>query len=46
MNLVVAKGFKEMSMSFSKVRSCVRFLTQSPARVAKFIECALAEKMV
>lgn len=38
-NLIVNDGLRDMKASIKKVRKAVRFINQSPARLAKFKEC-------
>ena len=45
LNLIVSDGLKEMNESVARVRGAVRYVRQSPARLAKFKECALVEKI-
>ena len=45
LNLIVSDGLKEMNESVAHVRGAVRYVRQSPARLAKFKECALVEKI-
>ena len=45
LNLIVSDGLKEMNELVARVRRAVRYVRQSPARLAKFKECALVEKI-
>ncbi|GER44259.1 HAT family dimerisation domain containing protein [Striga asiatica] len=45
-NLVVVDGINEIKYSIKKIRHAVRFVKQSPARLAKFRECCDDEGIV
>ncbi|XP_050232973.1 zinc finger BED domain-containing protein RICESLEEPER 3-like [Mercurialis annua] len=40
LNLVVSDGLKDVNVSIKKVRDCVRYIRNSPARLRKFREAA------
>nr|KJB27812.1 hypothetical protein B456_005G011200 [Gossypium raimondii] len=44
-NLIVVEGLKEMNKSVERVRGAVRYVRQSPARLQKFKECVVVEKI-
>ncbi|XP_052878729.1 zinc finger BED domain-containing protein RICESLEEPER 2-like [Gossypium arboreum] len=44
-NLIVGEGLKEMNKSVERVRGAVRYVRQSPARLQKFKECVVVEKI-
>ncbi|KAK5826513.1 hypothetical protein PVK06_021435 [Gossypium arboreum] len=44
-NLIVVEGLKEMNKSVERVRGAVRYVRQSPARLQKFKECVVMEKI-
>ncbi|KAL1148934.1 hypothetical protein V6Z11_A10G158800 [Gossypium hirsutum] len=44
-NLIVVEGLKEMNKSVERVRGAVRHVRQSPARLQKFKECVVVEKI-
>ena len=44
-NLIVTDGLKEVEVSIKRVRAAVRYVKNSPARIAKFKECATLEKV-
>ncbi|KAG8477524.1 hypothetical protein CXB51_031036 [Gossypium anomalum] len=44
-NLIVVEGLKEMNKSIERVRGAVRYVRQSPARLQKFKECVVVEKI-
>ena len=44
-NLIVVEGLKEMNKYVEHVRRAVRYVRQSPARIQKFKECVVVEKM-
>ncbi|XP_055962311.1 zinc finger BED domain-containing protein RICESLEEPER 1-like [Mercurialis annua] len=41
LNLVVSDGLKDVNVSIKKVRDCVRYIRNSPARLRKFKEAAV-----
>ena len=45
LNLIVTDGLKEMNELVAYVRGTIRYMRQSPARLAKFKECALVQKI-
>ena len=45
LNLVVWDGLKVVEKSVKRVRATVRFIRQSPSRLQRFQECAIAEKI-
>ncbi|KAH1120986.1 hypothetical protein J1N35_004146 [Gossypium stocksii] len=44
-NLIVVEGLKEMNISVERVRGAVRYVRQSLARLQKFKECVVVEKI-
>ncbi|KAG8489971.1 hypothetical protein CXB51_015455 [Gossypium anomalum] len=44
-NLIVVEGLKEMNKSVERVKGAVRYVRQSPARLQKFKECVVVEKI-
>ncbi|KZV45203.1 zinc finger BED domain-containing protein RICESLEEPER 2-like [Dorcoceras hygrometricum] len=44
-NLIVVDGLKDISESVTRVRDAVKYVKQSPARLNKFKECAMFEKI-
>ncbi|KAG8491347.1 hypothetical protein CXB51_014524 [Gossypium anomalum] len=44
-NLIVVEGLKEMNKSVERVTGFVRYVRQSPARLQKFKECVVVEKI-
>ncbi|KAL1142179.1 hypothetical protein V6Z11_A11G079900 [Gossypium hirsutum] len=44
-NLIVVEGLKEMNKSVERVRGAVRYVRQSPARLQKFKESVVVEKI-
>ncbi|KAL1161664.1 hypothetical protein V6Z11_A07G151000 [Gossypium hirsutum] len=44
-NLIVVEGLKEMNKSVECVRGAFRYVRQSPARLQKFKECVVLEKV-
>ncbi|XP_040948657.1 zinc finger BED domain-containing protein RICESLEEPER 2-like [Gossypium hirsutum] len=44
-NSIVVKSLKEMNKSVERVRGAVRYVRQSPARLQKFKECVVVEKI-
>ncbi|KAH7672343.1 Tam3-transposase (Ac family) protein [Dioscorea alata] len=44
-NLVVNDGLKKIGISIDCIRAAVRYVRQSPARLKKFRECAVVEKI-
>ncbi|XP_022775847.1 zinc finger BED domain-containing protein RICESLEEPER 2-like [Durio zibethinus] len=42
-NLIVCDGFKEMNEIIARVRGAIRYVRQSPSRLAKFKECIVNE---
>jgi hypothetical protein len=44
-NLIVSDGLKEVELSVKRVRAAVRYVKNSPTRIAKFKECAELEKV-
>ena len=44
-NLIVTYGLKKMNESVACVRGAVRYMRQSPVRLAKFKECVIIEKL-
>ncbi|KAH1074185.1 hypothetical protein J1N35_026513 [Gossypium stocksii] len=44
-NLIVVEGLKDMNISVEHVRGAVRYVRQSPARLQKFKECVVVEKI-
>ena len=43
MNLIVCDGLKEINESVARVKGAVRYVRQSPSRLAKFQECVVNE---
>ena len=43
-NLIVIDGLKEMNESIARVKGAVRYMRQSPAKLAKFKECVVVGK--
>ena len=43
-NLIVIDGLKEINESVARVKGAVRYMRQSPAKLAKFKECVVVEK--
>ncbi|KAK5838261.1 zinc finger BED domain-containing protein RICESLEEPER 2-like [Gossypium arboreum] len=44
-NLIVVEGLKEMNKFVERVRGAARYVRQSPARLQKFKECVVVEKI-
>ncbi|KAL1112855.1 hypothetical protein V6Z11_D02G153700 [Gossypium hirsutum] len=44
-NLIVVEGLKEMNKFVERVRGAVRYVRQSTARIQKFKECVVVEKI-
>ncbi|XP_022743828.1 zinc finger BED domain-containing protein RICESLEEPER 2-like [Durio zibethinus] len=42
-NLIVCDGLKEMNETIARVRGAIRYVRQSPSRLAKFKECIVNE---
>ena len=45
-NLVVSDGLKDVRDSINQICWAVRYITQSPRRLAKFNKCIVTEKLV
>jgi len=43
LNLIVWDGLKVVEKSVKRIRAAVRFISQSPSRLQRFHECAVAE---
>lgn len=45
LNLIVVDGLEEMNVAVSRVRNAVKYIRNSPVRLAKFKECVISEKI-
>ena len=45
LNLIVWDGLKVVGKSVKRVRAVIKFIKQSPSRLQRFQECAIAEKI-
>ena len=45
LNIIVSDGMKEMNELVTHVKGVVRYVRQSPVRLAKFNKCVLVEKI-